>query len=329
MGEPSGIGPDISLLAWLRRAEARVPPFVLIGAPALLQERARALGVDVPLCTVQHLGEVEQAFAEGVPVLPLEETVEAVPGRPETANAAAVLRSIERAVALCRDGSAAAVVTNPIQKATLYAAGFEHPGHTEYFASVAGPGSRAVMMLAVPGLRVVPVTVHKALREVPPALSTALIEDTARVVHRALSEDFGIQAPRLAIAGLNPHAGEAGSMGREEIDMIAPAVAALTAEGLHVTGPHPADTLFHRAARLRYDAALCMYHDQALIPLKTVNFHEGVNVTLGLPFVRTSPDHGTALDIAGTGKADPRSLIAALRLARKIAGLRRRAGAGR
>jgi 4-hydroxythreonine-4-phosphate dehydrogenase len=235
------------------------------------------------------------------------------------------LESIETATELFTRGEASAIVTNPIQKAALYEAGFEHPGHTEFFEFLAGHFAFAVMMLAVPGLRVVPVTVHKPLAAVPKALTTELIVKTGRTVAAALKQDFGIAVPRLAVAGLNPHAGEAGTIGREEVEVIEPAIAALRKEGIAVSGPRPADTLFHKDARAGYDAALCMYHDQALIPLKTINFHEGVNVTIGLPFVRTSPDHGTALDIAGSGKADPRSLIAALKLGRDIARARRRA----
>jgi len=324
MGEPSGIGPDISLAAWLRRDAAKVPPFFLLACPGLIRQRARMLGLDVPIREIAAPDEAASVFPEALPVLPLSRSVQAKPGKPDLANAKAVLESIETATELFTQGHAAAIVTNPIQKATLYEAGFEHPGHTEFFEFLAGHFAFAVMMLAVPGLRVVPVTVHKALSAVPKSLTTDLIVRTGRTVAASLKDDFGIAAPRLAVAGLNPHAGEAGTIGREEIEIIAPAVAALRAEGIDVSGPKPADTLFHKEARAGYDAALCMYHDQALIPLKTINFHEGVNLTIGLPFVRTSPDHGTALDIAGTGKADPRSLIAALKLGRDIARARRR-----
>jgi 4-hydroxythreonine-4-phosphate dehydrogenase len=252
--------------------------------------------------------------------------VQATPGAADAANARAVLESIETAVELFRQGGASAIVTNPIQKASLYKAGFQHPGHTEFLEFLAGQGAHAVMLLAVPGLRVVPVTVHTPLSRVPKALGTELIVRTGRITAEALRRDFGVAAPRLAVAGLNPHAGEDGAIGREEIEIISPAIETLRRDGIAVSGPRPADTLFHREARAGYDAALCMYHDQALIPLKTINFHEGVNVTIGLPFVRTSPDHGTALDIAGSGRADPRSLIAALVLARRIARARRRDG---
>ena len=324
MGEPSGIGPDISLAAWLRRDTAKVPPFFLLACPGLIRQRARLLGADVPIREIATPHEAASVFPDALPVLPLGRSVQAKPGRPDPANAKAVLESIETATELFTQGAASAIVTNPIQKATLYEAGFEHPGHIEFFEFLAGHFAFAVMMLAVPGLRVVPVTVHKPLAAVPKALTTDLIVRTGRTVAASLKDDFGIAAPRLAVAGLNPHAGEAGTIGGEEIEIIAPAVAVLRAEGIDVSGPRPADTLFHKEARAFYDAALCMYHDQALIPLKTINFHEGVNVTIGLPFVRTSPDHGTALDIAGTGKADPRSLIAALKLGRDIARARRR-----
>ncbi len=325
MGEPSGIGPDIALSAWRRGDAGRIPPFFLLACPALMRARAHALGLDVPVQEIGAPAEAADVFGHALPVLPLAAAVEARPGKPEAANVRAVLEAIERAVALFRQGEAAAIVTNPIQKATLYAAGFGHPGHTEFLEHLAGPSAQAVMMLAVPGLRVVPVTVHKPVAEVPRALSADLIVRTGRIVAEALRRDFGLAAPRLAVAGLNPHAGESGTIGREEAEIIEPAIRTLRAEGIDVSGPRPADTMFHREARGLYDAALCMYHDQALIPLKTINFHEGVNVTIGLPFVRTSPDHGTALDIAGTGCADPRSLIAALRMGRRIAAARRQA----
>jgi 4-hydroxythreonine-4-phosphate dehydrogenase len=245
-----------------------------------------------------------------------------VAGHPDPANAPAVIAAIRTGAALVGAGRAAALVTNPIQKETLYAAGFGHPGHTEFLAELAG-GAEVAMMLACPELRVVPVTVHLALRDAVGALSTDKIVAAGRIAAAALARDFGVSRPRLAVAALNPHAGERGALGREEIEIIAPAVAALRAAGIDAEGPAPADTLFHPAARRRYDAVLCMYHDQALIPLKTIDFTQGVNVTLGLPFIRTSPDHGTALDIAGSGKADPASLIAALKLAGEMA--RRRA----
>jgi 4-hydroxythreonine-4-phosphate dehydrogenase len=245
------------------------------------------------------------------------------PGRPDPASAPATIESIERAVALTRAGRAAAVVTNPIAKHVLHAAGFSHPGHTEFLAALArgedGRAPRPVMMLWSEALAVVPVTIHMPLREVPSALTTDLIVQTGRIVARDLRERFGIAAPRLALAGLNPHAGESGSLGSEDRDVVEPAIARLRAEGIDASGPYPADTMFHDRARRGYDVALAMYHDQALIPIKTIAFDDGVNVTLGLPFVRTSPDHGTAFDIAGKGIARPDSLIAALRLASRLA----------
>jgi 4-hydroxythreonine-4-phosphate dehydrogenase len=245
--------------------------------------------------------------------------VPVVPGKPNTAHAGAVIGAIEEAVALATSGRAAGVVTNPIQKASLTAAGFPHPGHTEFLGELAGTGVPPVMMLACPELRVVPVTVHEALAKAIARLNPALIMETTRIVDAALKRDFGIAAPRLAIAGLNPHAGEAGTMGREEIDIIAPAIAALRAGGIDARGPMPPDTMFTALARPGYDAAICLYHDQALIPIKTIDMAGGVNVTLGLSIIRTSPDHGTALDIAGKGLADPASLIAAIRLAGQLA----------
>jgi 4-hydroxythreonine-4-phosphate dehydrogenase len=312
MGEPAGVGGEIAVKAWRSRETA---PFLLIDVP----DRIRALGA--PVATVTSAAEALAAFPDALPVLPLEESVQAIPGHPDPANGRAVLASIERAVGLTMRGDTAAIVTNPIQKAVLYAAGFHHPGHTEFLAELAGV-RQVEMMLAVPGLRVVPVTIHVALKTAIAQLSTARIVEAAQTTAASLQRDLGIARPRLAVAGLNPHAGEGGALGREEIELVAPAVAQLRAAGLDVTGPHPPDTMFAAHARARYDAAICLYHDQALIPLKTLDFARGVNVTLGLPFVRTSPDHGTALDLAGTGKADATSLIEALKLARLMADFR-------
>ena len=273
---------------------------------------------------VRDLPAVSSVFADALPVVPVALHAAPVPGQPDPANARAVILSIERAVALVRAGQAAAVVTNPIHKASLYAAGFAHPGHTEFIAELTGASGRPVMMLACPALRVVPVTVHVALRKAIASLSTEAIIAAARTTARALKDDFGIAEPRLAVAGLNPHAGEQGAMGDEEATIIAPAITALRGDGIAVSGPWPPDTMFTETARARYDAAICMYHDQALIPLKTLDMRNGVNVTLGLPIVRTSPDHGTGFDIAGKGVADPSSLIAALRLAAELVGRRRR-----
>lgn len=327
MGEPAGIGGEIALAAWLRRGEAGLPPFLLIDDPQRLAALARHLDLPLPIETVSGTAEVTEIFQRALPVLPLGRQVTAEPGRPSPRTAEAVMESIRRAVELVRAGGASAVVTNPIQKSALYDAGFRHPGHTEFLAELAGPGAVPVMMLACPQLRVVPVTVHLSLRRAIETLSVDAIVRAGRTTAEALVRDFGIARPRLAVAGLNPHAGEGGAMGDEDRAIVEPAVKALQAEGIEAAGPLPADTLFHAAARRRYDAALCMYHDQALIPVKTLDFEGAVNVTLGLPFVRTSPDHGTALDIAGSGKADPASLVAALSLAGAMAAARARAGA--
>ena len=318
MGDPAGIGAEIALAAWASGRVAR--PFFLIGDPdrlAPLADRAR-----VPVAAITGPEAATAVFGRALPVLALTLPAPMVPGQPDPANAPAVVAAIERAVALVRGQAAAAVVTNPINKKALHdGAGFEFPGHTEFLAHLSG-AAHPVMMLVSPALRVVPVTIHIALAEVPGALTAALIETTARITAQALIDDFGIARPRLAVAGLNPHAGEQGAMGREEIEVIAPALERLRGEGLEIAGPLPADTMFHAQARARYDVALTMYHDQGLIPLKALDFARGVNVTLGLSFVRTSPDHGTAYDIAGTGRADPGSLIEALNLAAELAGRR-------
>ena len=274
--------------------------------------------------TIGAAREASTVFDRALPVLPLPHAVKAQPGRPDPAHAPAVIASIETAVDLARRGEAAAVVTNPIAKHVLYQAGFRHPGHTEFLASLAAEHGaeppHPVMMLWSEALAVVPVTVHIPLRAVPAVLTTDLILRTARIVARELRTRFGVAQPRLALAGLNPHAGESGTLGDEDEAVIAPAVEVLRREGIAAEGPIPADTMFHARARSRYDAALAMYHDQALIPIKTIAFDEAVNVTLGLPFVRTSPDHGTAFDIAGRGIARPDSLMAALRLAARLGG---------
>ncbi len=320
MGEPAGIGPELALAAW-RLRKAGDAPFFVLAAPGILTEAARRIGAGTPI--VETTPErAASAFEHGLPVVPLENPVAAEPGRPSAANAAATLESIARAVECVRAGAARAVVTNPIAKATLYEAGFRFPGHTEYLGELAAAWGRPafpVMMIWSETLAVVPVTIHIALCEVPQALTCGLIVDTAKVVARDLRERFGIARPRLAVAGLNPHAGEGGAMGREEVATIAPAVEVLRAAGIDAFGPLPADTMFHAKARARYDVALTMYHDQGLIPIKALAFDEGVNVTLGLPFVRTSPDHGTAFDIAGRGVASPTSLVAALALADRLA----------
>jgi 4-hydroxythreonine-4-phosphate dehydrogenase len=318
MGEPAGIGPEITVEAW-RAVRAAGPAFVFLGDPALLR--------GAPVAVLEGPGGAAAAFPNAIPVLPLPLAASAVPGRLDPANAPVVIEAIARAVALAKQGRVGGVVTNPIQKSVLTAAGFPHPGHTEFLGELAGvapEGARGriqppVMMLACPGLRVVPVTIHLALKRAVAALTTGMIVEQGRIVAASLRRDFGIARPRLVVAGLNPHAGEDGTMGREDIEVVAPAIAALAAEGIAVRGPLPADTLFTPRARATYDCALCMYHDQALIPVKTLDMDGGVNVTLGLSIVRTSPDHGTALDIAGKGLADPGSLIAALRMAAEMA----------
>jgi 4-hydroxythreonine-4-phosphate dehydrogenase len=326
MGEPAGIGGEIALKAWMRRGEG-VPAFYLIDDPGRLTALAARLGWKVPVQAIDSAAGAPQVFRDALPVLPVGGKPAAEPGRPETADAALVIGAIDRAVADVRDGRAAALVTNPINKEVLYRAGFPHPGHTEYLGELAGrlcglADVTPVMMLASPQLRVVPVTIHLALRHAIEALTSAMIVTAGRITHEALRRDFGVAMPVLAVAGLNPHAGEAGSLGREDLDIVAPAVAELRAAGIDARGPLAADTMFHEAARRNYDAALCMYHDQALIPVKTLDFDDAVNVTLGLPFIRTSPDHGTAFDIAGQGIARPDSLIAALRLAAEMAARR-------
>jgi 4-hydroxythreonine-4-phosphate dehydrogenase len=317
IGEPAGVGGEITLKAWRARNAEGLPPFFVFDVPERLAQLARSLGLDVPVRAITAPEEAAAIFASALPVLPIALPRPVVLGKPDTGNAAAVIGAIAGAAQLVKQGRAAAIVTNPIQKETLYAAGFPHPGHTEYLAELAG-GVTPVMMLAGPELRVVPVTIHRPLREAIAVLRTADIVTAGRITAAALQRDFGIARPRLAVAGLNPHAGENGTTGREEIEIIAPAVQALRDLGIAVTGPAPADTLFHAAARKNYDAAICMYHDQALIPLKTIDFDRGVNITLGLPFIRTSPDHGTACDIAGQGIANPASLIAAIALAGEL-----------
>jgi len=320
-GDPSGIGPEIAISAWLSREKLKLPPFYLIGDPKLLSARAKALGQELPIEAVRP-DEAISMFSRTFPVVPLRARFRNIPGVPDPGNAAGIVESIDRAAADIFAGSAAAVVTLPIAKKPLYDAGFPLPGHTEYLAELAsrqlGRQIRPVMMLAGPELRAVPVTIHIPLADVPKALTTELIVETGRIVAADLRDRFAIARPRLAVAGLNPHAGEHGAMGAEDETIVRPAVDRLRAEGIEAFGPRSADTMFHAAARARYDAALCMYHDQALIPAKALAFDETVNVTLGLPFVRTSPDHGTAFDIAGKGIARPDSLIAALRLAARL-----------
>jgi 4-hydroxythreonine-4-phosphate dehydrogenase len=315
-GEPAGVGPELAAAAWARLGQTL--PFAWIGDPRHLPKGTRVVEIAQP-------SEALAAAARGLPVLPLAFPAAATPGRPAPENAALVIEAIRQGVALVTKGAAAALCTAPIHKKALKdGAGFAFPGHTEFLAHLAGV-AHVVMMLAAPALRVVPVTIHIPLAEVPGALTPGLLEVTLRITRDGLIRDFGIETPRLAVAGLNPHAGEGGSMGREEIEVITPVLETLRAEGFQLAGPLSADTMFHEPARARYDAAVAMYHDQALIPIKTLDFAGGVNVTLGLPFIRTSPDHGTAFDIAGLGQADPTSLISALMLARDMASARARA----
>ncbi|HEX6742360.1 MAG TPA: 4-hydroxythreonine-4-phosphate dehydrogenase PdxA [Sphingomicrobium sp.] len=315
LGDPAGIGPEVLAKCWDNRAAFDLAPFVAIGDP-----RSVEAVWDGPIEIITDPREADSAFDVGLPVLQLLSAEETVPGHPSIAGAHCSLDSLELAVGLARSGSAAAVVTGPVSKEQLYAIGFAHPGQTEFVAERCGVAAANVaMMLAGPTLRTIPVTTHLELADVPSELSSSLIEARGRAVLRGLQRSFGITDPRLAVAGLNPHAGEGGQLGREEVEMIAPAIAALAAEGWRVTGPHPADTMFHAAARAGYDAALCMYHDQALIPVKALHFEDAVNVTLGLPIVRTAPDHGTAFDIAGQDRADPRPMAAAIRVAAESA----------
>jgi 4-hydroxythreonine-4-phosphate dehydrogenase len=321
MGEPAGVGGEIALKAWLNRGDG-VPPFYLIDDPDRLASLARRLDWPAPIRRIEAPDQALAVFDEALPVAPIGMALRARPGNPDPGDAPAILRAIETAVRDVCSGRAAALVTNPIHKDSLYRAGFRHPGHTEYLAELAGASEAPVMMLACPALRVVPVTIHLALRQAIASLSSARIVHAGRVAEAALRKDFGLASPVLAVAGLNPHAGEEGGLGREEIEIIEPALAELRGAGIDARGPLPPDTMFHAEARRSYDAALCMYHDQALIPIKTIDFYGGVNVTLGLPFVRTSPDHGTAFAIAGRGTARPESLIAALRLAAEMAARR-------
>ncbi|MFZ5715278.1 MAG: 4-hydroxythreonine-4-phosphate dehydrogenase PdxA [Bradyrhizobium sp.] len=321
LGEPAGIGPDITIAAWLKRRELNLPAFYLLGDEDLIARRAKVLGANIRIAGVSP-SDAASAFTDALPVVATGERASAEPGKPDTSSAPAALASIRQAVTDVRAGRAGAIVTNPIAKSVLYRAGFRHPGHTEFLAELAAENGRVpqpVMMLWSPQLAVVPVTIHVSIRDALGELTSELIVSTVRIVATALKARFGIAKPRIAVSGLNPHAGEDGSLGHEEQTVIAPALKVLRNDGIEVRGPLPADTMFHAAARQTYDCAVCMYHDQALIPVKTVAFDDAVNVTLGLPFVRTSPDHGTAFDIAGTAKANPASLIAALKLASRMA----------
>lgn len=318
LGDPAGIGPEVIAKCWDSRREFRLPPFLAIGDP-----RSLHAVWDGPIQAIDDPRQADSAFDVGLPLLQINAADADTPGHPSVAGAHCSLDSLELAVGLARSGSAAAVVTGPVAKEQLYAIGFQHPGQTEFVAERCGVAAGNVaMMLAGPTLRTVPVTTHLPLAEVPRVLTSALIESRGRAALRGLQRNFAIPEPRLAVSGLNPHSGEGGQLGTEEQELIEPAIAALAAEGWRVSGPHPADTMFHAAARANYDAALCMYHDQALIPIKALHFEEAVNVTLGLPIVRTAPDHGTAFDIAGQDRADPRPMAAAIRMAAESASYR-------
>lgn len=321
IGEPAGIGPDLTLAVWQQRIQLSLPPFYVLADAQFLVKRAKLLRLDVPVALVDPSDAME-TFATALPVVSIDRAITAEPGRPDATSAPAAIEAIRRGVADVLRGAAAAIVTNPIAKNVLYQSGFAEPGHTEYLAKLVeemtGNGAQPVMLLWSPELAVVPVTIHLPLKDVPGRLTTDLLVHTGRIVAHDFKTRFGIARPRIAVAGLNPHAGEEGAMGEEDGAVVRPAVKQLQAEGIDARGPLPADTMFHPGARAQYDVALCAYHDQALIPIKTLAFDSAVNVTLGLPFVRTSPDHGTAFDIAGTGRADPSSLIAALRLAARL-----------
>jgi len=315
LGDPAGVGPEIVAKAWTARHQRALPPFFAVG-----DARSVSRVWDGPVATIRDVREAATVFVDALPILGVQDAGEIVPGAPDTEGARCALQSLEMAVGLVREGAARALVTGPVSKSQLYAIGFTYPGQTEFVAERCGVSrDNAVMMLAGPDLRVVPMTTHVPLADVPGLLTIELIVAKARATVRGLQRNFGIEQPRLVLAGLNPHAGEGGAIGREEIDVMEPALALLRAEGIDIGGPFSADTLFHPRARARYDAALCAYHDQALVPIKTLFFDDGVNMTLGLPIVRTSPDHGTAFAIAGQDCAHPGAMIAAIAMAGEAA----------
>ena len=323
MGDPAGIGGEIAVLAWRDHHET-LPPFCILDDPERLQRLVAFTGIDCPLAKIADLQEATAISRRALPVLPLSRPIDALPGDDSTPDGPMVIESINKAITLAMDGRAEGMVTNPIQKSRLYAAGFQAPGHTEYLGKCAKLSEPPVMLLAGPSLKVVPVTIHLSLRDAIARLSTQKIVHTLEVTIASLKTDFGIPHPRIAVSGLNPHAGEFGHLGREEIDIIGPAIQKVLKNGADVIGPLAGDTMFNEAARGTYDIAVCMYHDQALIPIKTLNFDNSVNITVGLPFVRTSPDHGTAYNIAGTGTANPNSLVSAIRMAAEIAACRKK-----
>lgn len=311
LGDPAGIGPEIIFKSWERRDAEDLPPFFAVGDRSAIEAVWRG-----PLRQIDNPAEAADCFADALPLINIGGGQSVRPGSPDLDGARNSLDALELAVGLTRSGAASGIVTAPVSKAQLYAIGFNHPGQTEFIAERCGVASDLVaMMLVGPTLRTVPVTVHISLREVPDAITLEKIVAKGRAAARGLQRQFGIDNPRIAVAGLNPHAGEDGALGKEEIEIIIPAIERLREDGIDVSGPYPPDTLFHSVMRSRYDAALCMYHDQALVPLKTLHFDEGVNMTLGLPIVRTSPDHGTAFAIAGRDRANPGAMIAALKTA--------------
>jgi 4-hydroxythreonine-4-phosphate dehydrogenase len=323
MGDPAGIGGDVTLMCWTHRQDLKLNPFFVLDDPDRLTALALQLGLQIDVEVISTPAEAISIFDRALPVMPLSKSVQSTSGQEKHTSAGMVIESLDRSIDLAMQGEVAAVVTNPVHKGNLYEAGFQHPGHTEYLAAratgISGKAAQPVMMLACQEIRVIPITIHTSLRQALDDLSTDLIVQTAQICVRSMRQEFGLTVPRLAFAGLNPHAGEDGNMGREEIEIIQPAIDILRAQGIHCLGPLSADTMFHAQARQSYDVALCMYHDQALIPIKTIDFDNGVNVTLGLPFIRTSPDHGTAFSLAGTGKASPNSMAAALKMATNMA----------
>lgn len=322
IGEPSGIGPEVILKAWYKRREFDLADFFVIGDVGLIQKQISDLSLNIPLKEITSPLETEYIFKDFLPVLNLVSNGDYIFGSPSVSTASMVIGSIDKAVEFIINGKACAITTAPIQKSVLYDAGFTAPGHTEYLAALCGKHMdelyHPVMMLASQELCVVPLTIHEALKNVPGLITKELIIKTARTIHQSMRKYFSLQYPSIAVCGLNPHAGENNAMGREDSEIIRPAIETLKQEGIRIKGPEPADTMFHKVARDKYDVALCMYHDQALIPIKTIDFDAGVNVTLGLPIVRTSPDHGTALNIAGQSLANPTSMINALKLADRM-----------
>ncbi len=318
MGEPAGIGCEITAKVWLERKMRDISPFYLIADPNHVEKVAGFVDGNIPISVISEPSDTAAVFQDYLPILPVEIAAPIVLGKPSPGYGQAVLDAIKLGVEHCLSGSARALVTNPIQKSSLYEAGFKHPGHTEYLAELCGV-NLPVMMLACPALRTVPVTIHMSLSTAIKRLTVSLIVETCRIVAADLQQRFDIEQPKLAVTGLNPHAGESGELGQEEQEIIVPAIDLLQSGGIDANGPFAADSLFHPRARQKYDVAICMYHDQALIPIKTINFDQGVNVTLGLPIIRTSPDHGTALALAGTGQANAESLIHAIKLASKMA----------